>query len=541
MLKENIEERCGRVCPSAGFGKSVCAFAPSGAVGFIDTSSSCDGSRGIAFFGDSVYVNTDGAVRRIEYKDISGLQIISSFEDAFADELCIMGNGFELRISDYSLDKFELKCLLDELCKENLSEKSGAQTDQAKNNAGNSARKTAASALREASEHTGMHALAALSEKPAQFRKAALLEKVSPSETLDNDPIPVEDRSPVIAETLIDIPKQRSPLPKNYSPAPITDENIKWISGTSAPKPLSEKAQTVRFEEPEQPPDEVPEQTSEQAPEQTPDEDKKPTPPAIMSGVIDRAPVLGERKTSDSPTGKAPKDPLKAFERKPEPSESEMRERIGNMSSGEMMSFLSDTLNEINGTDDTEQNETALQNKSDAPQNDPEHVSSEDIRQLDTIGASAPETAELSPKKMLTKWEHLTVEPIWGDIYIKASKSLRELCESGKLTMEQMESELKTHLLSAAEAFEKITADESSIPKVMIPKITELKAAASDFDRFFGYGEDIAIRAMFFMLYQMLTYADRIAESPETKDKLNDFFRRFGSAGITLSMLDMRI
>ncbi len=107
--------------------------------------------------------------------------------------------------------------------------------------------------------------------------------------------------------------------------------------------------------------------------------------------------------------------------------------------------------------------------------------------------------------------------------------------------MEQMETELKTHLLSAAEAFEKITGDESKVPKVMMPKITELKAAAADFDRFFGYGEDIAIRAMFFMMYQMLSYADRIAESSETKSRLNDFFRRFGPAGITLSMLDMRV
>lgn len=514
MLKENIEERCGRISPSASFGKSVCAFAPSGVVGFIDTSSACDGSRGIAFFGDSVYVNTDGAVQRIEYKNISGLQIISSFEDAFADELCVMGNGFELRISDYSLDKFELKCLLDELCKdsERLAE--------------NSARKTAVSVLTEASEHTGINALAALSNNPAPFHKPPQSEKVKPIQPLDNDPIPVEDRSPVIAETVIEIQEQRLPLPENYSPAPIPEENINWISGANIKKPL-------------------PKETAE-IPEETPEEIKRPKPPVIMSGVIDRAPVVGERKQSDlSKSRSSDKDPLKAFEHKPEPTESEMRERIGNMSSGEMMSFLSDTLNEINGMDDTEddteQNEAVFQNEFEAPQNVPEHVLSEDIRQLDTIGAPVPETAAPSLKKPLTKWEHLTVEPIWGDIYIKASKSLRELCESGKLTMEQMETELKTHLLSAAEAFEKIIDDESSVPKVMIPKITELKAAASDFDRFFGYGEDVAIRAMFFMLYQMLTYADRIAESPETKDKLNDFFRRFGSAGITLSMLDMRV
>ena len=135
----------------------------------------------------------------------------------------------------------------------------------------------------------------------------------------------------------------------------------------------------------------------------------------------------------------------------------------------------------------------------------------------------------------------LTVEPIWGDIYIKASRNLRELCESGRLTMEQIETELQDKLLDSARAFAEVTGDGAKVPKVLIPKITELKAAAYNFDQYFQMGEDIAVRSMFFMLYQMLSYADRIAETPETKERLNDFFRRFGPAGITLSMLDMRV
>ena len=107
--------------------------------------------------------------------------------------------------------------------------------------------------------------------------------------------------------------------------------------------------------------------------------------------------------------------------------------------------------------------------------------------------------------------------------------------------MPQMEAELKLHLLEAAELFEKVTRDESAIPKAMLSKITELKAAVGNIDYYFGCGEDIAVRVMFFMLYQMLSYSDRIAQSPETKDKLNDYFRRFGPAGISLSMLDMRV
>ena len=75
----------------------------------------------------------------------------------------------------------------------------------------------------------------------------------------------------------------------------------------------------------------------------------------------------------------------------------------------------------------------------------------------------------------------------------------------------------------------------------MSERIAELKAASDGIDGYFSLGEDVAARVMFFMLYQMLSYSDRLAELPETKARLNDFFRRWGAAGITLSMLDMRV
>ena len=106
--------------------------------------------------------------------------------------------------------------------------------------------------------------------------------------------------------------------------------------------------------------------------------------------------------------------------------------------------------------------------------------------------------------------------------------------------MNVIENELREKLLDSANAFAKIIADEQKVPKTLIPKIAELKNAAENFDEYFAYGEDVGVRVMFFMLYQMLSYADRIAENPDTKEPLNDFFRRFGTAGITLSMLDVR-
>ena len=65
-------------------------------------------------------------------------------------------------------------------------------------------------------------------------------------------------------------------------------------------------------------------------------------------------------------------------------------------------------------------------------------------------------------------------------------------------------------------------------------EVSEFKVAGE----YFTLGEDIAARVMFFMLYQMLSYTDRVVQSDVTKQKLNYFFVRFGAAGMVLSMLD---
>lgn len=229
-------------------------------------------------------------------------------------------------------------------------------------------------------------------------------------------------------------------------------------------------------------------------------------------------------------------------------SETQERIRIQNMSDEETMRYLAQSLNEINMFDPTDEDNgsnddsgdldnisrlSAITRSADPP--DPPDPQAAPQQELLAAAAHVLPTEDETPNK------HLTVEPFWGDIYIKASRNLRELCENGKLSMQQIETELKEKLLEAAEQFAAVTKDESKIPKSLLPKITELKAAVGNTDPYFQAGEDIAARAMFFMLYQMLSYADRIAETPETKEKLNDFFRRFGAAGISLSMLDVRV
>ena len=517
MLRENIIAQCHRISPDAYSEKSVCAFVRSeGIVGFIDTSAARDGSRGIAFLGDRMFVNTDGVPREIEYGKILATHIISSFEDSFADELSVSSKGAgELRISDYSLDKSELKKLLDGLCRER--EQVGEHnTELAERYA-----EIIAQTLSEKAQNRDAERL----EKAArEIAKPAVIEEHPVIEELASEPVIREETPPVIIETVVEIPEERSPLPKDYEPMAIPEEKIDWISGSGGVRASSEANANTK-EQPEAP-------KSEKTKDDAPKEEVRPKLPEVINGVIDRTPIIGISKPADDkaesisekPEDKKPEQPQNA---EPMPSESEVRARIENMSSDEMMTFLSDTLSEINGTESVpdEQTDKVLQTVPNTESAEPLYVNE----------------AEHAPEKPKSRWEKLTVEPIWGDIYIKASQSLRQLCESGKLTMEQMEDELRARLLSAAEAFEQLTGDDSKVPKVMIPKITELKLAADNFDGYFSYGEDIAIRAMFFMLYQMLTYADRIAESPETKDRLNDFFRRFGSAGITLSMLDMRV
>lgn len=132
----------------------------------------------------------------------------------------------------------------------------------------------------------------------------------------------------------------------------------------------------------------------------------------------------------------------------------------------------------------------------------------------------------------------LTREPDSPDIYIIASRRIRELCEDGRLTMEQVNSAVKEQLVSASEVYSALDANSAALPPLVRKHAAALANAADHLTDYFSLGEDIAARVMFFMLYQMLSYTDRIVQSDETKQRLNYFFVRFGAAGMTLSMLD---
>lgn len=435
MTREKFEALCRECCRQSGL--SECLFADAD-VGFIDTSAECDGSRGIAFAKRKMMVNFDGTVKNVAYCKIRSVQIISSMEDAFADELEICGDHSRLRITDYSIDKLRLKQIIEGLC-EGI-EDSAAETVE--ENA-EIVEENAAETVEETAEIVEENAAETVEETAEIVEENA---REDEPELLHESVIPV-------------IEEQPEPFPEEIEwlhgavrveEKPVDEEKIEWLSGLS---------------EEEKPP-EIPEAPTE--------------------------------------------------------SEAAFREKIEQMSREETLDFLSKALDEINFAEPVPE--------------PPEIVVKPDTKILLASDFVKNPPEEKAPEKK----GGLSKEPVWGDIYIKASRSLRELCESGRLSMNVIENELRERLLGSASAFARIVADEQKVPKTLVPKIAELKNAAENFDEYFAYGEDVGVRVMFFMLYQMLSYADRIAENPETKERLNDFFRRFGPAGITLSMLDVR-
>ncbi len=205
------------------------------------------------------------------------------------------------------------------------------------------------------------------------------------------------------------------------------------------------------------------------------------------------------------------------------------------MSRDEALSYLVSSINEINSDSDEEFDDDLSEELQ------PVAAAAEAIQPEAAPAESAPVNTEEQPPAEPEKPSlGLTEEPISDDIYIKASRRLRQYCEERLLTMDEIENEVKQNMVGVAESYSALSA-EGNIPKAIEQRVEMLKNATDRLPEYFALGEDIAARVMFFMLYQMLSYSDRIVEQPETKERLNDFFRRYGSAGMALSLLDSGI
>ena len=503
---------------SAGFESgSYAAFAPAEeTVGFIATDGS--GARGIAFMCDRLRTDLDGTIRQAEYAGITGLELLDSGEGAYADELVIKTGGEPIRISDYSLEKHRLKALIEELRRAAL-----AMSDN---------------------------------EREAVYSEAMLAAAEHFSQT-----------APVFA-ALPEIEKREAVIPDGYTPAQITEERIDWISGPRVRE--SEKAQEggaavaakpagaaeaelqpVGAPEIAAQPVSVPETAAK--PASAPETAAKPAsaPEAVaqpisvpetaaqpVSAAQEAAPTAREvvreiawemeQAPLEIPQEEAPAEPPVIPE-----YFVEEQEDLSEMTHEQTLSYLLSSINEINAPASAEP--PAQQPAYSAPIQQAQAYAQPVQEQVQAAAQAVVQQEQAAPAQPL-----LTQEPVSDDIYIKASRKLREFCELGTLTQQGIEAAVKEGLISAAEAFSQITAQKPA-PPPLSERIAELKAASDRIDEYFGLGEDVAARVMFFMLYQMLSYSDRLAELPETKARLNDFFRRWGAAGITLSMLDMRV
>lgn len=535
MTREKFDALCRDCCRQSGL--SECLFADA-EVGFIDTSAECDGSRGIAFSKRKMMVNFDGTVKNVAYCKIRSVQIISSQEDAFADELEISGEHSRLRISDFSLDKHKLKQLIEGLC-EGIEDVPAGEKPAAA-----AVENRVEKATETVEEAAGMveESDVTVKVKPAE-KTAEMVEKAAANSGEIPEKVEgkvgektVENAVKTAGETVAEVTEKVAVTAEKA--AANLGETPEKVEGKVVENTVENAAETAGKTIAE---------VAEKAPEIVEEVVEKSEEPVLSHEneihVIAEQPASehfpvgeiewlnGAVKTEEKPveeekiewlSGMSDDEKPPEIPENPTNSEAADRELIEQMSREETLDFLSKTLSEINDEPVfEEQPEIAVK--------------------PDTNALLVSDFAEKLPEeKAPEKSGGLSKEPVWGDIYIKASRSLRELCESGKLSMDVIENELREKLLGSAKAFAQIIAAEQKVPKTLIPKIAELKNAAGNFDEYFAYGEDVGVRVMFFMLYQMLSYADRIAENPDTKERLNDFFRRFGTAGITLSMLDVR-
>lgn len=210
-------------------------------------------------------------------------------------------------------------------------------------------------------------------------------------------------------------------------------------------------------------------------------------------------------------------------------------EDISDMSHEETMSYLLDSIAEINSTPEPENAAQPVESPAAPAQPEESRAVSGEPAKTEAVQSETsepPEPVEIPAIPPLTK------EPNSPDIYIQASSRIRGLIEDGRLTMEQVSTAVREQLVEASEVYSGLDIENAQLPEAVKKRARQLDSAADRLPEYFTLGEDIAARVMFFMLYQMLSYTDRVVQSDMTKQKLNYFFVRFGAAGMVLSMLD---
>ena len=219
---------------------------------------------------------------------------------------------------------------------------------------------------------------------------------------------------------------------------------------------------------------------------------------------------------------------------------------VSRLSHEETMNFLADSIAEINAPAETPEPASPAEPEPTEPLSavkTAEIVPQTVPAEPQIIPAATPQTEQTVPPAQPIQPEkpavpHMTAEPDSPDIYIQASRKIRELIADGRLTMEQVDKAVREQLVPASEIYSALDVENAALPPAVKKRALQLNEAADHLPEYFTLGEDIAARVMFFMLYQMLSYTDRILQTDVSKQKLNYFFVKSGAAGIVLSMLD---
>lgn len=508
-----------------------CTFAPAEETeGFVDTSAELDGSRGIAFLCDKIRVDFDGIIRQMNYEDIRETEIIESFESDYADELLIKGRT-TVRVSDFSVNKRFLKLLVDTLC---LRYKQFPPEEREKCRRECRARSSARYAEMDEAAAVAARHVAERTAKRSRTRLASSAVTQSPRHSRPSN------ASPTAAEQR----RERSAPTVSTTKAVHTDPIIRT---EQTPQPI-QSIQSIN-PQPVKPASSSPEPTAElhATPKELPPLDIDEPRFSVPENHVPLEITEEKIEWLSSP---------KAREDSNDISESDLE----NMDREETMSYLLSSINEINApaeprysSYETESDDAASQAPVNSAAEETADFTADEpqaeyippvIAEISSVGSESETTRsrnEISAPAEEQTTSPFTPEPPSKDIYIKASRKIREICESGRLTREEIQTALKENLVSAAAQFAEIAGANEDIPRHIAPKIEELRAASENLSQYFALGEDIAERVMFFMMYQMLSYSDRIVEAPETKERLNYFFKRYGPSGIMLSMLDMRV
>lgn len=324
--------------------------------------------------------------------------------------------------------------------------------------------------------------------------------------TAERERVPVPIGAAAAVQEIAAAKKAALAEAKPNNPINISEEKIEWLSGKRTERRSSAEQQSPA--------------------------DRENSEKAERPGEIERG---GQPERPEQRSEQAERVEPEKLNRPVEPASDEPEEPLEDMTREQTMSYLLDSIAEIN---------SEVPEEEPAPAVKAEPASPAEVRSVEAAVAAAPaapvipEVREAAENVPVPSAPALTREPDSHDIYIQASRKIRELCEDGRLTMAQVDSAVREQLVGASEIYSGLDPENSALPPAVKKRAAQLEAAADRLTDYFALGEDIAARVMFFMLYQMLSYSDRILQTDESKQRLNYFFVRFGAAGMILSMLD---